>query len=75
MNQLAAQTKRSPHHELVVWMAEERIAVKELASRIGCSANHLSDIRAGAYNPGVRLAVAIQRETGGRVRVEDWGAK
>lgn len=71
----AVQKKRPPHRELVVWMAEEEIQVKAFAERIGCSAIHLSQVRTGTYKPGRDLAVAIQRETGGRVRVEDWGAK
>lgn len=73
---LAALTKkRPPHRELIVWMAEEDIQVKAFAPKIGCSAIHLSAIRMGTYAPGRELAVAIERETSGRIKVSDWGSK
>lgn len=73
---LAQQTKRRPpHRDLVVWMAEEDISVKELAARVGCSAIYMSQIRMGVKTPGRVFAVAIERETAGRIKVADWGAK
>ncbi len=73
---LAAPTKKRPaHRELVVWMAEEDIQVKAFAPLIGCSAIHLSAIRMGTYAPGREIAVAIERETQGRIRVADWGSR
>lgn len=66
---------RPPHRDLVVWMAEEDIQVKEFASRIGCSAIYLSQIRTGTALPGRAFANAIERETGGRIKASDWGTK
>ncbi len=60
---------------LRVWMSAERITVRDMASRVGCSESFLSHVRAGRRMPGRKLAVAIARETAGAVPVSCWDAE
>lgn len=44
----------------------------EFAQTVGASTGYLSELVAGLKTPGLALAVAIERETGGVVPVESW---
>lgn len=44
------------------------------AERVGVSQSFLSEIEAGTKRPGLRVAIAIARETGGAVPVEAWAS-
>lgn len=53
------------------WRTLDRTGREQLAKQCGTSANHLRNIAYGQKTCGEGLAVALERETGGRVRCED----
>jgi len=59
--------------ELALWMTEHGISVKELAAMIGCTPDAVTRWRTRASRPSRELAVALERETAGRVTVASWG--
>lgn len=46
----------------------------DFAARIGIKPPHMSLILSGARRPGIVVASAIERETGGQVPASSWGS-
>jgi transcriptional regulator with XRE-family HTH domain len=57
---------------LRIWMAAEHLKVAALARRLGCSREHLSNLRSGKSAPGRSLALKLERESGGAVPAASW---
>lgn len=53
-------------------LRDNDLSQRVFAEMIGCSASYLSEIISGRKQPGLGLAVAIERETFGAVPVEVW---
>lgn len=53
-------------HELRSWFARNGrgLCDREMAQRLGCSVGHMHNVATGRFAPSLRLAAAIERETG-----------
>lgn len=57
---------------LAHYLADNGIAQRSFAVRVGCSPSYLSDILSGRRLPGLGLAARIERATGGAVKAVSW---
>ncbi len=49
--------------------------METLATKLGCSVQHVYNLRNGQTGPSLAIAAAIETESKGAVSVRDWGAK
>ncbi len=57
--------------DLREYLFRERISTQEFAQKLEYSRTHLSLIANGKAKPSLRLAKAIEKETDGKVTVQD----
>lgn len=59
---------------LALWLKENRITLTAFSTEVDCSVQHISNlIHQRTRRPSLELAVAIERATGGAVKVSSWG--
>jgi len=54
------------------YLSDTGMTQTELATLIGISRGHMSEITSGKKTPGLALAIAIERATNGAVPVMSW---
>jgi transcriptional regulator with XRE-family HTH domain len=57
---------------LAEWMEKAGVSQAALAARVGISQGQVSRLVAGRRSPGRRVALALERETGGEVKAASW---
>jgi len=56
------------------WRERKGLSQAAAGALVGCSQAMFGALEKGSKKPGVDLALAIERETGGGVRVRDWAS-
>ena len=59
---------------LSAWLVKSQMSQSGLARRVTAAPSHISRLLRGQRHPGLRLALAIERATGGAVTVESWAS-
>lgn len=56
------------------YIRKHRIKASDFAVAVGLSPGSISRLRRGTQIPSLEAAIAIERETGGKVKPKDFGA-
>jgi transcriptional regulator with XRE-family HTH domain len=58
--------------DLQKYLDDNSITQREFAARVSSSPSYINEIVAGSKTPGLKLAFAIERATGGAVPASSW---
>ena len=61
-----------PHKRLLAWLNDANITQAEFAQRCEYDRGNMNRVLHGTFKPSLPLAVRIEAETGGHVKVADW---